>query len=413
MSGDHKSTGQWFVVKEKDGYGVRRYVRAADGSRKSERLPRAKFSRYRQDLPELEKFLARLNGRDLEAEKAKEKAAYRSAHLDEALLEEYFRDHICLRLPGSKERQTAFHYLRSYALNFFILKLGKPDVLEWQRHRETWKRALLNDPADRNLSEELRLFPEGRLMAKKVLLQIVYELNEFLRFLHEKRPVEVPPILILPFRKKDPILKHYEAKRALLSDTDEKYIPPHHLERLMTELTRTTLNDEGTEQYVYPWWPMVRLTYALGLRRNETLGLTTDFIFTDHVSVEQQLLKYDAAGVDHHYGPVKDRDARKVPHWVIPPDELYDLIEMIPGWMMHPDTLTDKFTALTAKLFKAELQGGCYTIKDLRCTFITDMLKTHALEDVRQAAGHSTSATTHKHYIKDARGLGSEKFVRR
>lgn len=57
-----------------------------------------------------------------------------------------------------------------------------------------------------------------------------------------------------------------------------------------------------------------------------------------------------------------------------------------------------------------ELNGGHCTRKDLRCTFITEMLKDHSLEDVRQAAGHATSRITHKHYIKDARGLGLVKF---
>ena len=66
-----------------------------------------------------------------------------------------------------------------YALDFFVLKLAKPDVLEWQKHRDAWKRALLNDPTDKHLSAETRIIPDGRLLAKKVILQIVFELNEF------------------------------------------------------------------------------------------------------------------------------------------------------------------------------------------------------------------------------------------
>ncbi len=405
-----QKSGLWFISRDKSLPVVRRTFRDSSGVRRGERYPVKKYRHYQNDRPELEKFVARLNGRDLEAEQAQEKAAYRQAHIDEDLLDLYFRDRICLRLPGAKERQTAFHYLKSYGLSFFIVKLGKPDVLEWQRQKDVWKRALLNDPADIHLSENLRLFREGRLVAKKVLLQIVYEMNEFLLFLHEMRPEEVPPIRILPFRKNDPVLKHHEAKRALLGNDNEKYILPQHMTILMNELKRVGPGQAETPNYIYPWWPLIALTYAMGLRRNETLGLTPDFIFTDHVSVQQQLVTYGVNGRANQYGPVKDRDARKVPNWVLTPEELYDLIQTIPTWLMHPDTLTDKFTTLTASLFEQELNGGHYTLKDLRCTFITEMLKTYPLEDVRQAAGHATSATTFKHYIKDARGLGSVKF---
>jgi hypothetical protein len=148
MSNRQKIAGNWFVIQERDGYSVRRFVRTPDGGRKNDRLSRAKFSKYRQDRPELEKFVARLNGRDLEAEQAQEKAAYRQAHIDDDLLEEYYRDRICMRLPGAKERQTAFHYLKSYGLSFFIVKLGKPDVLDWQRQKDVWKRALFLRPID-------------------------------------------------------------------------------------------------------------------------------------------------------------------------------------------------------------------------------------------------------------------------
>ena len=86
MSNQWNSSCNWFIIHEHDGYSVRRFVRETSGKRKNERLPRAQFARYRQDLPELEKFVARLNDRDLQAEKARENAAYRHAHIDEALL---------------------------------------------------------------------------------------------------------------------------------------------------------------------------------------------------------------------------------------------------------------------------------------------------------------------------------------
>lgn len=64
--------------------------------------------------------------------------------------------------------------------------------------------------------------------------------------------------------------------------------------RLMAELTRTSPGADGKPEYIYPWWPVVRLTYALGLRRNETLGVAADCVYTDHFAVEQQRAKWRA-----------------------------------------------------------------------------------------------------------------------
>jgi hypothetical protein len=105
---------------------------------RAERYPIEKYRRYQNELPELVKFVARLNGRDSRRRKPARRPLTEVHTSVRHSSRNTLRDHICMRLPGAKERQTAFHYLKSYALKFFILKLGNinlPGLLEAQTLR--------------------------------------------------------------------------------------------------------------------------------------------------------------------------------------------------------------------------------------------------------------------------------------
>lgn len=407
-----RTFGDWFIAIDNKKLVVRR-LEYVDGVKVG--APRMPIDQYRraasQGRSELEKFVARRNGRDLQAEAALQVDAYRRAHIDQNLIDLYLKDRLSLRVTSPKDQGTAMRYLRSYGLDFFVLRLEQPDVLEWHRQRDLWKRYLLNSPTDKNLKDNLRILPHGKLLAKKVILQIVHELNEFLAFMHDQRPEEVPPISIRPFRIKDALLKHHEATRLMLEEERAtKYIPPNHMKRILDALERDDLGENDENVRLFPWADFARIAYAYGLRRNEVLGLTTDAIYEDHLSVERQLITYHPEEAGRLYGPVKSRAARKVPHWNISPDELYDMVERIQEWMIHPDTITRKFVEVTKEIFEGEVEDG-YIPHDLRRSWITDMLRSNEAEDVRLAAGHGNLATTYKHYVKDTRTLTKKRFV--
>ena len=101
---------------------------------------------------------------------------------------------------------------------------------------------------------------------------------------------------------------------------------------------------------------------------NESLGQRLGDIRIKHIEVQTQLDHFETTGdgdnkaVIATHKPVKDKEMRKVPHWVIKPAEAYALVDQIQKFSIHPDTLTKHFIGLTEELFGKE---GRYLYHDL------------------------------------------------
>lgn len=390
----------WFLyydpTKGVEGLRIKRHVLLPTGRKTTERLPIKQYRHLLADETELRRFVIRLNGHDPDEVAAKARYEYKHAFISSALLREYREQHLALQIPTAKDAGTMFRYLNEYGLRFFIDKLRLADPLDWHREQDTWAHTLLNKPGDHIAN---RIFPEGDLKASKVLRQIVYEMNRFLKYLHKKRPREVLSLELDPFTKA--VLKDHEARRKLVCEVAEtRYIRPDHWQAILDAMKKRDL----------PWRYAPILAYAYGLRRNESLGQRFTDIRRKHLEVAAQLDYFDTAQdpAPPVHKPLKDKEMRKVPHWLMEPSQAYYLIEQIRVFPVHPDTLTRYFTGLTDELFGPE---GRYTYHDIRRTWITNMLKAHEPEEVRLAAGHANIDTTYKHYVKDTRELDGDVFV--
>lgn len=113
--------------------------------------------------------------------------------------------------------------------------------------------------------------------------------------------------------------------------------------------------------------------------------------------------------VKKHTRSVKDREQRKVPHWIIKPQETYELVTAVNRARFTAEWASDRFTELTSEMFKNE--KTIYHLKDLRKTWVTNMLKQKNHEQVRLAAGHADIKTTLGHYVEDGREMDDEVYV--
>lgn len=391
----------WIVVKDGAEYRVRRHVTYPDGKKVFERYPPKPYRHLVTDPEELRRWVTRnLNGDDPDKLRARELAEIKHAFISPEFLNDYYEDYLRPKIPAAKDAQTLNKYLREYGIHFFVTKLGLADPLDWKRHEHLWARSLLN--TDPDMPPELRIFPEKRYLAGKVLRQIVFEMNRFLAFLHNQRPSEVPPLLFAPLSRVQ--ITNHDAMRKLLGEVDSsKYVSNEDWLKIEQAL-------EGRD---IPWRFPIQLAYYYGLRRNEALGLEPTSLRRDYLFVQKQLDYYarDKENPENDspvFKPVKDREERRVPHWFGDPAKTYQLIQETAKMRMHPDQLSTYFTEFTRELFEKKAE---YNIDDLRPTFLTNALAklgSDRAEEVRLAAGHSNLQTTFKHYVKDTRKLGDE-----
>ncbi len=225
-----------------------------------------------------------------------------------------FREFLKAQIPTESRALCEHQYLVKYFLHFFIGTLNLPNPLDWHRCQKTeWAKFLLSPEA-----------PAAAATKK----EIVAAANRFMQWLHERRPNEVPPLKFHTLSTA--VYKKVEAERDMNGET-------HHPKALKDS------DWEIIKQKVAPdIEPFVMLAYYYGLRRSETLGISTGDTRKSYLSVERQLV---AIG---RYEPLKGREARKVPHWFASPAQTYKWIESIKikSLLIHPDTLTDHWNEL-------------------------------------------------------------------
>jgi integrase len=350
---------------------IRRWVIFADGTRKHERYPAHLYSHLRSDHKELEKFVIRLNNQIPEKLKTQAKVEIKHAFIDDALLESY-KDYLVTQIPTTSRALSEHYYLVKYFLHFFIGQMDMPNPLDWHRVHETeWAKFLVSPDAP---------------AAATTKREIVAAANRFMRWLHKRRPSEVPPLEFKPLST--PTLKQVEAKRELAGTV-------HHPKMLKDKDWETIKKNipEGLR-------PLVMLAYSYGLRRSESLALKSGDVKKGYLSVERSLVG------PGEYTTLKAREKRQTPHWTCTAAQAYGWIEEIhaKGLVIHPDSFTKRWNAFQESLKMT------YTLHDLRHTFITKALRTQVARDVQLAVGHADISTT-MGYAHDDRELEDEVFI--
>lgn len=357
--------GLWYL----DGDGIRRPI-YRNGKQSQERYPIKKYRHLIGNQVELEKLIVRLNQPTL-AQRAKAAVKIKHAFIDEPLLEEY-KAELIAQSPSRERALCEFHYLYQYFLLFFIGQQNLPNPVDWHRvHKTVW-------------AEYLREHPNVKASSTK--REVVQAANAFMEWLHNRRPDEVPPLKFHPLSTE--VYKKIRATREMNGEArDRKYIPLKDWEKI-----REKLGDLA---------PYVHLAACYGLRRAEVLGLNVNDVAQNYLNVERQLERLTPTP---EYGPLKGREARKVEHWYMSPDQATEWIEDIQKALMHPDTLTERWKELMTDL------GMKYDFHDLRHTFITLAVRDYKSIDVMHSAGHKSLTTTEK-YIHDDRQLDDDEIA--
>lgn len=389
---------RWVLMNEtrEDGKvvpSIRRWVYFPDGSKKYERYPALNYRHLRDKPKELKNFVVRLNGEDPDAVRVKRVVEFRHAYISTELLDSYF-DFLKTQIPSEKHASSEFSALQRYCLNFFIVKLKKPNPLEWHLHQEFWAKALLNKVSsdDTFFKDEWRLLEPNELLSAKTLKSIVNAMNRFMGFLHQKRPGEVPPLQFKPISRAS--FKELEARRMLAGQTIiRKFIRDEHWKVIQ----------ERVPEDIKIW---SLLAYQYGLRRSEVMALDLDSIRKDHLIITKQLVSIPEP-YKPVFGPLKGRMSRKVPHWFCKPAPTYHLVSKLKDLdYIHPGTLSHKWLDLMRSL------GYDYDFHDIRHTWITKAIRLQNVvpRDVQLAAGHVNIETTMA-YLHDDRILSDEPFV--
>ncbi|MBL7672509.1 MAG: tyrosine-type recombinase/integrase [Bdellovibrionaceae bacterium] len=335
------------------GFVIRRY-RKLNGKTVWQSYPKAKYATL--DAAKAEGLVKQLNVRFA----LKAKQDFNHSFINKQTLAD-FELHLQTKINSQAHIKTLMSELDAYALEFFVRKSNCPDPSSWKRLEAQYGKFLLS-----------------KQLVGTYVKRIIQTTNRFIKFLHEKYPEEVRRCVLEPVAGR--ILK----EQGISKKSRNKFVTDEHFKIICEKINDNLL-------------PFVKLCYFYGLRRSEVLGLLTDDVFEDSLSIERQLVKMHPK----QYGPLKSREQRVVPHWFCTPKEAYSLIAQ--SAVVHPDTL--------GHVFKAEMKrlGFAYQLHDLRRTFITRALRVHHYLDVKLAAGHSDIETTNK-YIQDDRLLQRKQF---
>lgn len=370
--------GPWVVSKIKDKFYLRR-----------ELLPRnrnAKWESYKgnyntSDRDEVDALKRRLNARFIQ-EKQQHEARYDFNYT-------YFNKPLIERFEGElwSHTDTKDHVTRqlSYlniAFTFFVHKMKLPVPTDWIKHQAAFGKHI----------ESLKLGHDS-------MSRIIQATNRYLKFLNVQYPEEIPPILLQPIAKK----KLKDMARLAKNDLQNgnRFIDDDSYKLILKHV------DPKIK-------PHLILAYSFGLRRAEILGLKPSCFYKGYLQVKEQLKRVDDGEGKPVYGPLKNRDQRRVPYWFIKNTTALELVQDMK--IMHPDTLgheVSKEMTRINELIKVTQKVDMninYELHDFRRTFITRAVKKYEINEVRLAAGHSDLSTT-SGYLQDDRNLDDEPLV--
>lgn len=354
---------RWMLTDEGGVFYIKRNIKIAATNKKTfQRLPRKIYGHLAKE--ELEKLITRLNFNQDREKRMRERFKIESAFLSATLLEEFY-EQLDAEIPTKSIVKLRYSHLRREFLDYFLKK--DPNPVNWHRHHQAeWCNYLLE-----------------KKRSPSTLKQIVGVSNRFMKFLHKKRPDEVPMMVFTPISK---------ARMKKIKDewtVDELGRPPSYINEFDYNLIQKRLPDDLKSVFV--------LCYKFGLRRSEAMGLYNrpDCVKKGFVQIDKQLLRYTKQG-KLILGPTKGRMARKVPYWYSSPEQTYDLVQKIVP--MSPSDYTRKLRACVKKL-KLD-----YFVHDCRHSFITNAVNDQrklSLNDIRLAAGHADLRVTNG-YLRDS-----------
>lgn len=356
--------------KGKPAFTVRRWVTYPDKTKKLERYPSKKIKGLTE--LELKDFVIRLNHEVPKELRTKEAVELKHSYINPALLDQY-KEYLLIQVPNQDKATAEFGYLRTYFVNYFVGRLNIANPVDWFKiHKTVWAKYLQSPevPASADTKKD-----------------IVRASNRFMQWLHEQRPLEVPPLRFQPLTK-----ARYSEIEALRELKGEIHIPKYITDKDWVTIERSLPVTIRLQSL---------LAYHFGLRRSEVLGLKKEDLRNTYLSIERTLVTYN---VEPGYGPTKGRGRRKVPYWDAKAEDVYNWVSSIV--LMHPDT----FTGLWGEYM--DTLGMTYTFHDIRHTWITRMVRKHSIRDVQLAAGHKSQKTTEK-YLRDDRGMDDAVFIPR
>ncbi len=208
---------------------IRRWVYFADKTKTQESHPKKNFKEVINDPEALEAYVAVLNHRDIEKEKAQSKFKINHAFISSEDLQNFYT-HLRGRFPSEEVTWTHFKLFRDNALNFFQTHVG-PDFIEWYKNQDMWGHSLL--------SQDNKLF--DRLMSESTIRKTIKTFNWFFKFMNMKNPELFSPLKFQPITKQR-LKYHEENRKLLLEKTGEnfgkppgKYIPQKHIDIILKE----------------------------------------------------------------------------------------------------------------------------------------------------------------------------------
>lgn len=356
---------RWCLLKDSGVFVIRRW-----NCGKYERMPVSKYRHIRNDEALLAEFVLRLNA-PLDV---KEAVNFRHAFINDALLEDY-KEWLLARFPTRQtDARCEFHYLKKHFLDYFIAKLDIKDPSKWESVAETkWAKYLLSPDV-----------PRGTTTKKHIILAA----NRFLRWLHKRRPTEVPAMHLRPLTSA--VFKEWDQQRKIDKTYKVRtFITDAHWAAICKNLPATLA-------------PFVYLSAYYGLRRSETLGLTNGAVRKGHLAVEKQLLAAPEGG-EPQFKPLKGRDNREVPHWFATAAQAYEWVVQVQEHRVHPRTLTERWINYMERLGKLP-----YDFHDLRHTFATNAMIKYPPREVQLACGHKNIETTMRYAHKKPRDDNEE-----
>jgi integrase len=380
---NHKCAGSrtspWLLCKYNGKYSIKRTITPEGKSstkRTFQHLPLNLYRDIRDNQEKLDQLIRRLNhSPSKEQEGAQVAYQIKCAFISEEILKA-FRRKLEIEIPSEEAVQHVYYYIYHNFLLFFD-RLS-PDPLEWyEKHQEAWGKYLLEKD-----------YSVG------VLKKNVSSANRFMRFLHEKRPKEVPLLVFKPISKA--MYKQIAAEKELLGKGREsrKFIPEKDYLVILNRL------DQRPELQT-----IFQLAYHYGLRRSEILGLKDGFdrIKKGYLFIDRQWKKITKGQLETR--PTKGRSTRKVNHWFSTPAQCYDWVSKIPLYTKY--RVTKDFDKISSELFNKKQISHKYVLHDCRHTWISRAVQVQNIHDVSLAAGHSDISVTND-YLKDARNLDDE-----